>query len=100
MSEQPMDLETATESTLAKASARLLTPLLLSIVAVLLGVLGSSFTKTQREQGDQINTIDRRTLVMEERLNNSLLNQVQSNGREIQEIKRRIDIIERASKIP
>lgn len=100
MSEKPMDLEKATESTLAKASARLLTPLLLSIIAVLLGVLGASFSKAQTAQGEKIEQIDKRTLVMEERLNTFVLHQVQNNSNEIVELKRRMDQWERTTKTP
>lgn len=95
-----MDLEQATESTLAKAAARLLTPLLLSIIAVLLGVLGTQFSGRQAKQGESIEAIDRRTLVMEERMNNVVLAQVQANAREIQQLKTRLDTIERATRTP
>ncbi len=95
-----MDIEKATESTFAKFSARLLTPLLL----VLLGFFGSrqlnQIEETQKAQSiklettnQNVNTVAADVRVLSARVEYSVVSQVE-------QLSRRVEQLEKVTKTP
>ncbi len=100
MTGNAMDIEKATESTFAKFTARLLTPLLL----VLLGYFGNrqlnQIEQTQQEQtdkqqtqGEKISTIASDVRVLSARIDYSVVSQVD-------QLSRRVEQLEKVTKTP
>jgi hypothetical protein len=96
MAEHPESrLERAAESTLAKAAARILVPLLISIVGTLLLVLASQVRADVAELRDVQNEQGRDIAIIKTRLDTQVLQQVQANTKNIEKIDERVQRIER-----
>lgn len=100
MSDQHMDLEKAAESTFAKLSARLLTPVLLALIAFLgarqlnsMERKQDDFAKKQEAAATKTAEIASDVRDISNRIDYSLVGQVE-------DLKRRVTEIEKATKTP
>ena len=100
MSPKPMDIEAATESTLAKAITRFVVPLLLSIIGTLLIWLVSDVRSTQAQQKQelqavsvQVGDVDRKVELINSKVENGLIWR-------ISDLERRLQHVESAARTP
>lgn len=88
-------LERAAESTLAKAAARILVPLLVSVVGALLLAMASQMRTDVAQLRDGQNEQGRDIAIIKTRLDTQVLQQVQTNTKNIEKIDERVQRIER-----
>lgn len=102
-----MDLEHAADSKYAKASASFLVPFLLAVIGAMLATFGTLLISTQKEQGAQIDKIDKRTLSIEQRQGEFILDELKASSarldkhdQEFIEVNDRLERIERVVPLP
>ena len=109
MTPATMDLEHATESTIAKASARILMPIMVAVLMIVLGICGylivqvlsgvnatvSALQQGQKATGDQVNEIDKKVSLMSQRVDQMLIRQVEQNSDTLKAHEQRLQRIER-----
>lgn len=100
MSSKPMDIEAATESTLAKAITRFVVPVLLTIIGTLLVWLISDVRSTQTQQKEelkavatQVERVDGKVELMNAKVDNGLIWR-------LTELERRVQHVESATRTP
>jgi hypothetical protein len=100
MSETPMDLEKATESTLAKAINKIVLPALASIAVVVITWMVQDMRTAQQTQSDQIGDFKGQLQKVDGKVD--LLNAKVDSGVlwRIGEIERRLNHVEQAQKTP
>ena len=114
MTTQNMDLEHATNSTIAKASARILMPIMVFVLTIALSIVGyllvrswnnfdkalDQFRVSQENMGTQVNTIDKKVSLMSQRVDTMLIRQVESNSDQLKDHEQRLERIERTVPLP
>ena len=100
-------IERAAESSIAKIGARIVTPVLLTITLIVLGALGNSLMQSQKKQADGQDDLakdvaaiksdvrDTRTVLSER-----VIRQIDSNSKRIDAVEQRLQIVERAVRLP
>lgn len=109
-----MDLELAADSTIAKASARILMPIMIGVLTIALSIVGfllvrswnsfdrslEQFRVSQADMGNQVNTIDKKVSLMSQRVDTMLIRQVEQNSDALKDHEQRLERIERAVPLP
>ena len=104
-----MDLEHAADSTIAKASARILMPIMVGVLLIVLSVCGylvvrvldginASVTELklgQNQNAVQFTEIDKKVSLMSQRVDQLLIRQVDQNSEAIKAHEQRIERLER-----
>lgn len=95
------------ESTQAKAIARILVPLVTIVCLPLIGFFGIRAFSVLDATVEKVNRIDTRTQVMDERMNNFIVSQIQAESKrndvqdgDLRDHTRRLEQLERTVKLP
>ena len=109
-----MDLEHAADSTIAKASARILMPIMVVALTIALTVTGfffkrlldnqdkanEEFREAQKETAAKVTSIDKNFTVFTQRVDTMLIRQVDQNSEALKDHEQRLERIERAVPLP
>jgi len=100
MTQAAMDLQEATDSTLAKAVTRFVVPTLLSIIGTLLIWLVSDVRTTQGQQKDELQAVSKQVERVDSKV--ELMNSKVENGLiwRITDLERRLQSVESAARTP
>lgn len=93
-------LQAAVESTFAKSVGRFATPVLLTALLGVCAFVGNRLLQQLDDQGADISKIKGDLVTVSARLDEGVIRQVNENGKRIDKIEDRVNVLERTVRVP
>lgn len=114
MTPPDMDIEQAADSTAAKASARILMPVLVAVLTIAMSIIAffvvrlvntfdagmAEVRSGQRDLGEKFTAVDKKVSLMSQRVDEMLIRQVDQNTETLKEHDARLERLERVVPLP